>query len=73
MIWLKKKRNEKERYGTILRRKDMGLYWTTRRHKGTQMITMCQKSLQIENICRGNTDTTYKTTNNSPAFFEELK
>ena len=52
--------------------KDIVYYFTDGRNKNIQMIVMCRKPAQIENMARMNCDTVYITTHNGADLFKNF-
>ena len=52
--------------------KDIVYYFTEGRNKYIQMIVICHKPAQIENMARMNCDTIYITTNNGADLFKKF-
>ena len=52
--------------------KDIGFYFTEERHQNFQMIVMCHKPAQINNLARMSCDTIYIIIYNRPDLFNNF-
>ena len=56
-----------------LQDENIGFFYTTGRHYGIQMITMCHKTCHLSNKCREDTHTYVITTGNSSSLLDEIE